>query len=308
MVQNQTHQLIVHAVALSVLVFVALTLATKFGLIHCSQVPYWCDGYRSVISTFYGRTYPSIIILHGDTGMGDPQLLYRIIEDSCQLFVDIDRVDAVSLGNLDSYDVVIVERARTLAPEHMDTLWEFVAKGGKILLIGDVGVDVETPEEYVTVEDTNTAESKILNTWDRKDEFGRHILFGTRFLGLRYIGNYCSGDDCSVSGTISFKQDILTKGLPSRVPFPQNFAIVEDLRSSSLGPHTTVATIEGVAPIQGAKPPYPAILRTGYRMVYLAFPPEELWKMVDNQLDKGNVPEYASVLGIIRNICNWASG
>lgn len=310
-VKNQTYQILIHAVAITLLLVVALTLATKFGLIHCSQVPYWCDGYRQIISTFYGRTYPAILILYGDSGMGDPQLLSRIIEDKCRLYADIDRIDTVSAGNLENYDVVIVERARVLSPEQMSMLWDFTAKGGKILIVGDVGVEAELPSQFVTVqetnEDTNTVQEKILNIWDRKDEFGSYVLFGTRFLGLKYLGNYCSDDGCTVSGTISFKRDYLTAGLPSRAPFPINFAIVEDLRYSSLGPHTTVATIDGVAPVHGAKAPYPAIIRTGYRMIYMAFPPEELWKMVDQQVRSGTVPEYASVALIIQNICNWAS-
>jgi len=303
---------VVHAVALSVLVLVALTLATKFGLIHCSQVPYWCEGYRKILTAFYGRTYPSVLILYGDSGMGDPQLLYRILEDKCRFYVDIDHVDAVSSGNLDNYDVVVVERARVLSPEQMDVLWEFVAKGGKMLVIGDVGVEAESPAQLVFVEgevngDVNTVEKRVLNVWDRKDEFGRYVLFGTKFLGLKYVGNYCPEDGCTVSGTISFKRDIITSGLPSRAPFPLNFAVVEDLRFSSLGPHTTVATIEGVAPVNGAKPPYPAIVRTGYRMIYMAFPPEELWRVIDEEVRKGNVPEYASVALIIKNMCNWMS-
>jgi len=311
LVQNQTYQIIVHAVSLTLLILVALVLATKFGLIHCSQVPYWCDGYRQIISTFHGRSYPSILVLYGDSGMGDPHLLYRIIEEQCRLYVDLDHVDTVSFGNLENYDVVIVERARVLSPEQMDMLWEFTAKGGKILIIGDVGVEAEAPSQFVTVEDVNedanTVEQRVLNNWDRKDEFGRYVLFGTKFLGLRNLGNYCSEEECSVSGRISFKRDVLTAGLPSRVPFPLNFTVVEDLRFSSLGPHTTVATIDGVASVQGAKPPYPAIVRTGYRMIYMAFPPEELWEMVDKQLRAGTVPEYTPVALIMRNICNWAS-
>lgn len=308
--REHAYKIVVHAVAITVLLLVALTLATKFGFIHCSQVPYWCDGYRQIISTFYGRAYPSVLILYGDSGMGDPELLYRIIENKCRLYVDIDSIGAVSSGNLENYDVVIVERARVLSPEQMDMLWDFVARGGKILIIGDVGVEAEMPSQLVTVEDlnedANTVEERILNVWDRKDEFGRYVLFGTNFLGLRYLGNYCPEGECSVSGTISFKQDVLTAGLPSRAPFPLNFAVVEDLRFSSIGPHTTVATIEGVAPAYGKRPPYPAIVRTGYRMIYMAFPPEELWRMVDEQVRSGSVPEYASVAMIIRNICNWA--
>ncbi|MDN5358610.1 MAG: hypothetical protein PWP76_453 [Candidatus Diapherotrites archaeon] len=310
-VKNPTYQIVIHAVAITLLLLAALTLATKFGMIHCSQVPYWCSGYRAIISAIYGRTYPAVIILHGDEGMGDPRLLSRLLEDKCRIYADVEDVDTVSPGNLDRYDVVIIERARKLSPEQMDMLWDFTAKGGRILIIGDVGVEPESPAEYVQVEEfneeTNTTTKRVVNTWDRQDEFGNYVLFGTRFLGLKYHGNYCEDEDCEISGTISFKPDVLTAGLPNSAPFPLNFAVVEDLRSSVLGPHTVVATIDNVAPVYGQKAPYPAIIRTGYRMIYMAFPPEDLWELVDRETRSGTVPPYASVALIVLNICNWAS-
>ncbi len=309
--KNPTQQIIIHAISITLLLFVALFLATKFGMIHCSQVPYWCDGYRIIVSTIYGRSYPSILILHGDSGMGDPKLLARIIEDKCRLYPVVDRIDTVSAGNLENYDVVIVEKARELTPEQMSMLWDFAAKGGKILIIGDVGVEPSRPDEVLTVEeyneDMNAPVEVVKNSWDRVDEFGRPILFGTRFLGLKYYGNYCSDENCTVAGIISFKDDVLTAGLPSSAPFPLNFAVVGDLRYSALGPHTTVATIDRVSPVYGLKAPYPAIIRTGYRMIYMAFPPEELWKLVDREVSSGTVPPYASVALLIPNLCNWAS-
>ena len=310
-VKNPSQQLLFHALAITLLLFVALFLATKFGMIHCSQVPYWCQGYRSIVSALYGRSYPAILILHGDSGMGDPELLSRIIEDKCRLYPVVDHIDTVSAGNLDNYDVVIVEKARKLTPDQMSMLWDFTAKGGKILVIGDVGVEPARPGEILTVEeyneDANSTVEVVKNLWDRKDQFGRYVLFGTRFLGLKYYGNYCNGDECTVSGTISFKDDPLTAGLPNSAPFPLNFAVIEDLRYSTLGPHTTVATIDNVAPVYGLTAPYPAIVRTGYRMIYMAFPPEELWRMVDQQVRSGTVPPYASVALIIPDLCNWAS-
>ncbi len=311
-VRNQSQQVLVHAVAITLILLVSLFLATKFGMIHCSQVPYWCKGYRTIISTIYGRPYPNVLILYGKSGMGDPKLLERIIEDKCNIYPVLADIDTVSAGNLSNYDVVIVEHARVLTPEQMDMLWDFAAKGGRLLLVGDVGAEPSKPSELVSVEEfnreSNAPTSRILNVWDRKDEFGNYVLFGTRFLGLKYLGNYCKdSNSCHVSGTLLFNPDLLSAGLPSRAPFPLNFAVVEDLHGSALGPHTTVATVENVAPVYGTSPPYPAIIRTEYRMIYMAFPPEELWAMVDRAIRSGKVPPYAPVALIVRNICNWAS-
>ncbi|NPA76990.1 MAG: hypothetical protein GXN93_04545 [Candidatus Diapherotrites archaeon] len=320
-VKNQTQQLLIHAIAISALVLVALFLATRYGLISCDQVPYWCSGYHMILEKIYGRTYPNILILYGKSGMGDPHALANFITNNCNLYAQTMPISMVGPGNLSSYDVLIVEHARTLTPEEMAAIWDFAARGGKVLIAGDVGVDAEKNSQYLRVPDNTTwsemdhvdANSEtnsgghlvIMNRWDRVDAFGNPILFGTQFLGLKYVGDYCHGEaNCDVMGYLVPIDDELTSGLHVRVPFNHDFVVVQPLQTSIFGQQKIFATIGGVGACCGQSPPYPVAIRDGYRVVYYAFPPDIVLKDVNATGDSQT--RYALVR-LLYDICRWAA-
>ncbi len=250
----------------------SLYLATRFGFIHCSMLPHWCGVYTKINEALYGRAYPSILVLYGDEGMGDPNFVADYIRKTCRYHVWTRRIDTVGPGNLENYDVVIVEHARYMTASQLEMLWDFVAKGGKLVFIGDSGVE-GPEEEYLTWEDLGEENREgIVNVWDRKKEDGTVIDFGTSVLGLRYLTNI--GEENAFSGEVLVEPDILTEGLPKRVDLDTTFAATQLLGDTVFGSPKVVASIVNVEGVEGAKPPYPAVIRTGYRVFYLAYPPE----------------------------------
>ncbi len=321
LVKNQTQQVILHTIAITILVIVALFLATKYGMISCDQVPYWCSGYHMILEKIYGRTYPNILVLYGDSGMGDPKALASFITNQCNLYADTMPISMIGPGNLDGYDVLIVEHARTLTPQQMEAIWDFAAHGGKVLIAGDVGVDAEKNSQYLRVpkdtswqnmghvdaNETNSgAQLVIMNRWDRVDEFGNPLLFGTQFLGLKYLGDYCHGDmNCTVMGEFIPLNDRLTKSLHIRVPFHHDFVVVQPLQTSLFGTQKIFATVSGVGPCCGESPPFPLAVRDGYRVVYYAFPPDIV--LNDEVTGPNGTPRKSVLVRLLYDICSWAA-
>jgi len=263
----------VNAGILVLSLLVILYVATRYGFIHCSVLPHWCDVYSSVNSLLYGRVYPNVLLLYGDSGLGEPKLVANYIRNTCRYHVMEMPADSVSFGNLQNYDVVIVERARKLSASQLEMLWDFAASGGRLVLIGDVGVEAPDPEEYLTWEDLGEENKEgIVNPWDRKKEDGTVIQFGTMLLGLKYVGN--GGTPGQFSGEVLTQDDILTDGLPRRLDLETEFAATKVVGNSVLGPQTLAATIVNAEAVGGEEPPYPALVRIGYRIVYIAYPPE----------------------------------
>ncbi len=251
-----------------------LYLATRYGYVHCSFLPHWCSIYKQLNTAIYGRVYPNIILLYGDSGLGDPDITVNYIRKVCGYHIVKQNVDTVSLGNLQAYDVVIVEHAKRLSAEQLSTLWDFVAGGGKLVMIGDAGTEAPNPDEYLTWKDLGEKNREgIVNPWDRKKEDGTVIRFGTYVLGLKYVGN--GGLENEFSGDVYFNEDMMTDGLPRSLDLKTKFAATEIVGSSVFGPQTVAAVISDTNTIDGVKPPFPAIVRIGYRIVYLAYPPEE---------------------------------
>ncbi len=250
-----------------------LYLATKYGYIHCSALPHWCSIYSSINTALYGRVYPSVAVLYGDEGLGDPDYIVKYFREKCRMNVRGLDIDRVSLGNLQGYDVVVVERARYLTAAQLEMLWDFVAGGGKLVIIGDVGVE-GPEEEYLTWKDLGEESREgIVNPWDRKRRDGVVVDFGASVLGLRYLGN--GGSEGGFSGTVYFEDDILTRGFPRSMDLETAFAATEVLNSSVFGPVTVAAVIGDTKQVGDVKPPYPAIVRIGYRVFFIAYPPEE---------------------------------
>ncbi len=257
---------------LLLLIGASLYLATKYGFIHCSVIPHWCSIYSSINSKLYGRIYPSVLLLYGDKGLGDPHIVENYIRNVCKYHIRSAPVSAVSLGNLQNYDVVIVEHARYLTAEQLASLWDFAAKGGRLVLIWDVGVD--GPEnEFLTWKDLGEENREgIVNRWDRKKEDGTVVDFGSSVLGLKYLG--VSGEENDLSGVVYFNRDMMTEGLPKSLDLRGKFVATRITNSSVFGPLTVAGVIDDTGEVNGVKPPFPAVVRIGYRVVYIAYPPE----------------------------------
>ncbi len=255
---------IVNLLIITLLLVAALTLATRFGFIQCNQIPYWCEGYHRIMGAILGRTYPAVLVLYGDDGMGDPKLLRDFIYHECHIYTDLIHIRNISSGNLSNYDVVIVEKAKRMRGEQLGMLWDYLANGGRLIFVADSGTEGD---------DILKEENKPINPWDRETD-EEIIRFGRDVLGLRYVGNYC--DECEeIYAYLESSGDALTAGV-GKVPITSNFAVVEEYGSSLFGLQYRSASIDGVSEFNGIEPPFPGIVRVGYRIIYFAVPPEVL--------------------------------
>ncbi len=254
---------------LLLVLIVGLYLATKFGYIHCSYLPHWCKIYGSINTALYGRVYPNVIILYGEEGMGHPQQLANYLRTQCRLHVRAMPLARVGPANLENYDAVIVERAKHMSAHQLEMLWDFVAGGGKLVVVGDAGTE---GNDYLTWRDLEENKEGLVNPWDRKKEDGTIIGFGTNLLGLKYITTVAGEGTTAI---IKFNKDLLTEGLPESLPLEAPLAVVIPTGNPVLGSPKVVAVADGLRAIGGHKPPYPAIVRIGFRLAYFAYPPED---------------------------------
>jgi len=124
-----------HLIALAVLMLALLLIATKTGLVSCSSLGNsYCDMYYSILGK------PTILIIRGDDGMGQPDTLARMIEDQYQLPVQKLRIDQISRGNIQDYSLIIVEHSRQIPTEKLKVFYDYIFEDmGRLVWVGDAG-------------------------------------------------------------------------------------------------------------------------------------------------------------------------
>src|SRR3989338_4553911 len=111
-----------HILVLAVLVVVLLVILTKFQWIHCSLIPGWCNVYCNVIT----RSHAQVALIYGPPGDGIGNPIADDLESRGSFENEIRAlrpdiallpisVDDLSQGLLKRYDVVILERVRTIS-------------------------------------------------------------------------------------------------------------------------------------------------------------------------------------------------
>ncbi|MFC2174314.1 hypothetical protein ACFLQ2_00395 [archaeon] len=132
-----------HIIAVGILIFALLIVATKTGLVGCSSLGSgYCDIYYSVLGK------PTILIVRGDEGMGAPDTLARMIETQYQLPVQKLRVDQISRGNIQDYSMIIVERSREIPTEKLKVFYDYLFEDmGRLVWVGDAGTIGSSSDE-----------------------------------------------------------------------------------------------------------------------------------------------------------------
>jgi hypothetical protein len=179
-----------------VLIFVILFILTWSGVVKCKDVhPYWCDAYDLIVGG------PRVLIVYGDDGLGDPDALKALLQDPSIGVgaVDAQHVERISSGNLKRYKLVIVEKAKKLSADQLNMFMDYVNQGGgRLVWVGDSGTDFADGETR-EVSDTNLQKKIANNPWIRvketEDEYS--VISFDEFLGLKYLGNYCSEVSCT---------------------------------------------------------------------------------------------------------------
>ncbi|MBU0662247.1 hypothetical protein KKH30_05135, partial [Candidatus Micrarchaeota archaeon] len=214
---------LLYRIAILAVLVVAL-LGVIMWIFGCSiiPVPGACDVWWGVMGE------PKVLIVHGDDGLGNPQLLQSAMEskEHLGLRVRVAHLDTITLGNLKDYDLIIVEQARTMSTKKMKMLVDYALGGGRLVWTGDAGAegaegdmflkaheyaglaicdDIDTQkmweERGLRISDVNcTWRSEIsdIGPWARRYEDGdrNFAIKLDEMLNIKYIGNYCQFKDC----------------------------------------------------------------------------------------------------------------
>jgi len=184
-----------HIVTLIVLVGVALGTITWTGIIRCQQVPGWCEVYDPIYLSMSGKK--EILIVHGDDGIGNPLELQKRLRDPKIIGVqaDLEHISRIGQGNLQNYDLVIVEHARTMSTQQMQYFIDFADAGGKLVWTGDSGTALASGDSVLYENDLDeNAPHKALSPWARRS--GNNTVRLDLLISADYLGNYCENNSC----------------------------------------------------------------------------------------------------------------
>ena len=240
--------LIFKVLILLALLFTLLFVLTWTNTMRCSTIPGWCSIYYSI----KGR--PKVLIVYGDSGLGKPELLAKILARPHGLGIRprLMHIDSISLGNLKEYDLVIVERARIMSSAKIKMFFDYANSGGKLVWIADSGVEAPSSEEYLYEDEISfdkNAEHKLVSPWARKYK-DQAILFN-EFLSVEYIANFSElrkvsknemyiGNLKPINRTNPFVFGI-SGSLPFYLAHDADFAIVKPIET---GTSTIVLTLD----------------------------------------------------------------
>ncbi|MCD6434659.1 MAG: hypothetical protein J7L14_03530 [Candidatus Diapherotrites archaeon] len=268
------------------LLFALLVVLTYTGIVKCSALPGWC----SVYWTIFGQ--PKILIVYGNSGLGNPELLRDIIADPITgtgIRPVMMHISRIGLGNLNQFDLVIVERCRKMSSRQIKMFVDYALAGKRLIWTGDAGVEVSNEKELVYKDEIDeNAEHIPLNPWIRK--LDSEYIFLDELLGVRYIGNFCNLKNCPQGEAISVgllvpestREHPLIKGLATNLSlyiFPnEDFAVVELLANV---PTNVVLSLDFGSNLilqsgreLGNSVPLIVTSGIGERVAYYAMPPE----------------------------------
>ncbi|MFA5357497.1 MAG: hypothetical protein WC308_01080 [archaeon] len=305
------YDLIPKLVGVILLVAILLLVLMWTGVVRCGSFPYLCDFYYTVVGS------PRVAIIYGGEGLGDPMKLQMMLLNPEIVGVEnvaTYQIDQVALANLKNYKLVIVENAKKMSREQLEMFMQYTNQnGGRLVWIGDAGTEPIDEEKEVyndlkgiidsDPEDMNLpakTKSELLDAlkdpWSRvleKDNSYDITDFG-QFLGVEYIGNYCSllgAGKCSGNlktvGSIQPEKtgnNPLIYGMsPSvtlRVKEGRDFSVVRIIPNSNTG---IVASLNfptnlltGDKVDVGKNVPFIVTSGFGERVAYYAYPPEYL--------------------------------
>lgn len=281
-VQRDTVKDATHILILVVMLAVLLFLLTWTNVTSCRVIPGWCDIYWSVVR----GGQPRILIVYGNEGMGNPDLLKAALADPNYVHVQaqMQNIDLISYGNLKNYDLVIVEKAKKISTAKLKSFIDYVNQGGRLVWTGDAGTELaEGDVQLFADERTDGAKHELLNPWARKD--GDKQISFDELLSVKFVTNFCSIKACSgipwqgILVTDPERNHPLVYSLRQGLSLRGDFAIVNEKEDSV---STRVLSLDWQSHLIGTDKKdygntFPIIVTSGFgeRVAYYAVPPEQ---------------------------------
>lgn len=279
---------IIHLGILLVLIVALLAVLIFTGILGCNVVPSGCDAYYFLVK----GGQPSLLIAFGSGGLGDHVKLEAVLNNR-QIIKGSVRtmpIDRLSKGNINDYDLIIVENAKQLCTSQLKMFEDYVTKGGRLVWTGDAGTEKCEEDSYLLdSERFEGGTDKVIGPWARRD--GSKQVSFDEFLGLNYKDNFCNLSNCDGSEIgrieITNNEHKLTKGLSPTIPFSQDFAIVKlnkggtvrlvavlDYGTNFLGESTGLPWLESGRTDFGKNLVFISSSQIGERVAYYATPIE----------------------------------
>jgi hypothetical protein len=251
-------------VILAVLVVILLVILTKFKWVSCSQVPGWCPIYCQM----FGKS--RVAIVYGEDGIGDPATLEKLIMRLRPgTVVERMPVDAISSGLLKNYELIVLEKAKTMTFRQAGALQLYLDSGGNLLWIGD------------------SASNWTLSSEDIADALAKNASRPGYYEALMKQVNETSGFG-PLSNYIMARYDRTQsaeaaqfKAIDYSHPIVRGYGAAGYAFETPAMPYAVVSEKPGVTKIASLKAggkEYPAILETRYvgKIIYFAFPLDQM--------------------------------
>jgi hypothetical protein len=300
-----------HLLVLLGLLFILLLILSWTNILPCSKLPGWCAVFYKI------KGAPNILIVYGDSGMGDPIILKNLLSNRDVVpkqfggNVILKKLDLISLDTLEQYDVVIVERARKITTAQMQIFSDYITKNprqGKLIWTGDAGTEMGADDEIYAVQkqvwnqyDLNyTIETeKYPSPLARKTQDGR-IIEMNKLLGVKYLFSENYGNEQKLIGTFAKAlNNSYTRGIKEGISiYSKGFVINE------VYPDATILGVLEAAPrpdlnIQYERNSVPLITTNlNGRIAYYSIPPEWLFDKERNIYKAFILNMYEGILGI----------
>ncbi|GEM_PF-1813727 len=298
---EQLEKLIPNLLILVILILALLVVLTKFGWIHCSQVPFfnWCDTYCSYVEQGKSR----VGVLYGSDGLGDPVAL-RSLLGRLRGFTLVEPIEGseLSAGVLKKYDLLVVERFKTASTRQVDAIIGYLDSGGTVVWVADSFSNQYIDEYdlllakqandsfYAQLSEFNvTSGSKEWNdawTGAKKQTWYKYLYNKTKLKGFDVLEDFLRA---RYNGTIKTEKaelkivdpsHLLVKGLFKQFPIASKEFVRVVPDASGINLLAQIVTPNGV---------FPGVLETRYsgKIIYVAFPLEHVGSttFLENLLD-----------------------
>jgi hypothetical protein len=271
---------------LIIILLIALFMFTWSGTIRCSKIPGWCEMYWGVQTIITGRQQPSILILSDPSGkgMGNPERLRELLanREIAGYHANLGNINYLSADQLSGVSLIIVEHARQISTNTLITLMNYVTQGGRLIWIGDSGLEKAPEDTYF-----ENPLTKEYTGWQRVDDENNWIRFDT-YIGVKYITNFCDLKNCSSNNRsgklIASTSHPLVRGLKQNLLIYDDYSIVKLIE-----PNPTPLKVDfGSNLIDNDGKNYgdifPLIVTShSNKVVYYAIPPEMLAEEEDEE-------------------------
>ncbi len=276
---------IAHIVVLLILVLVLLVVVTKFKVGHPSAIPGW----QGVYCTYIEQKHSVVGFVYGDDGAGDPeQLVEDLSKSRPSLRTELVQMRDVSPGLLSRYEVIVLEKSKTVPFRALSALEGYLDGGGSLVwtsaslskqVLDDR--DLEEARQYNASHPEWREQSrpgKDYYTWFL-ESYASQKGFGE--FGNKFLGGFLKSQPATSSTVMNpvIRDHLVLSGI-QRVSIPA---------STTLGVVNQNDDVNMIASVEYGSETFPAILEKKYvgRILYFAFPLEALQSstFVDNLFD-----------------------